>query len=125
MNNNSFIIIILPQLSLPSLPPSLPVDDAGEAEDDEAGGGEGETEVVEHHGPGLHQVTNHHWEQFPPQQGGDDKHRTHLHSFIISEEIFTSNLGLALLVSLIRCSVQRNPVAMMEAIPRPNIAVPR
>ena len=60
VNNNSFIII---------LPPSLPVDDVGEAEDEETGGGEGEREVVEDAGPGLHQVTHQHREQFPPQQG--------------------------------------------------------
>ena len=44
-------------------------DDAGETEDEDTATDDGQTEVVEHHGPALHQVANQHWEQFPAQQG--------------------------------------------------------
>ena len=44
-------------------------DDAGETEDEYAGTDNRETEIVEHHGPGLHHVTHQHGEEFPPQQG--------------------------------------------------------
>ena len=38
-------------------------DETGEAEDEDTAADDGETEIVEHHGPGLHQV---------PRQDGED-----------------------------------------------------
>ena len=52
-------------------------DDAGETEDEDTATDDGQTEVVEHHGPSLHQVAHHHREEFGPQGAADDQRGAH------------------------------------------------
>ena len=50
-----------------------PDDDIGRGEDGGAHGHDGEAEVVERHGPGLHQLPHQHREHLGTQRRGDDE----------------------------------------------------
>ena len=57
----------------------LPGSDEGdETEEEDAATDDGETEIVEHHGPLFHQVPDHHREQLGPQGAADDQRGAHL-----------------------------------------------
>ena len=52
----------------------LPGSDEGdETEDEDTATDDGETEIVEHHGPSLQQVPHHHREDLGPQGAADDE----------------------------------------------------
>ena len=62
-----------------------PDDDIGRGEDGGAHGHDGEAEVVERHGPGLHQLPHQHREHLRTQRRGDDEGSAdlkHHHSFL-------------------------------------------
>ena len=59
---NSLLISLLSHTLSHRLAVSSLDDETGEAEDHDTATDDGETEVVEHHGTGLHQVPHHHGE---------------------------------------------------------------
>ena len=53
-------------------------DETGEAEDEDTAADDRKTEIVEHHGPGLHQVPHQHGEDLVSERVADDEGRTDL-----------------------------------------------
>ena len=59
-------------------------DETGQAEDHDTATDDGETQVVKHHGPVLHQVPDHHGEHLGSQRAADDEGCTHLEGRLVN-----------------------------------------